>query len=131
MPHSISISSSYQAKNVPESAKTQRSKILRLLIDARGAWVPLPEILDLRIGQYTTRILELRRAGFVIENRTERESGIVLSWYRLVSSPPPEPKKPRHPWKNAFSPRRMADPERRREERDRDRELPLFAGVRS
>lgn len=79
--------------------KTQRERILQLLRVREGQWVPLPEILDLRIGQYTTRILELRRDGFAIENKTERnaETGEVHSSYRLVAepeSPKPEPAKP-------------------------------------
>src|SRR6516162_6176716 len=45
----------------PITAKTQRSRILRLSIEAHGACVPLFEILDLGIAQYGARILELRR----------------------------------------------------------------------
>jgi hypothetical protein len=82
--------------------KTQCERILQLLESRKGEWVPLPEILDLRIGQYTTRILELRRDGFAIENRTERdpETGEVHSSYRLVApeSPKLEPAKPAPSW---------------------------------
>jgi hypothetical protein len=52
-----------------EQIKTQRSKILALLVQARGAWVPLPDILALGIAQYNARIFELRRLGFAVENR--------------------------------------------------------------
>jgi hypothetical protein len=70
------------------SSKTQRSRILSLLRSRNGAWVPLPEILDLHIGQYGARILEARRAGIEIENRIERDdAGVVHSWYRLVEQP--------------------------------------------
>src|SRR5579859_6197946 len=73
----------------PHSAKTQRARILRLLIDAHGAWVPLLLILELHISQFGARIFELRRLGFQIENKTERDdSGVVHSWYRLVSNAP-------------------------------------------
>jgi Helix-turn-helix domain len=73
------------------SRKTQRARILRLLIDARGAWVSLPTILDLHISQFGARIFELRRMGFGIENKTERDdSGAVHSWYRLNSPAPAE-----------------------------------------
>lgn len=73
----------------PGSAKTQRARILRLLIDARGALVPLPEIMACA-AQYNARLFELRRSGFHIENRTERDdTGKVHSWYRLVNSPIP------------------------------------------
>jgi len=64
--------------------KTQSAALLRLLIDAHGSWVPLPEILALGIAQYNARILELRRLGFVIENKTERINGARRSWFRLT-----------------------------------------------
>jgi len=66
-------------------SSTQRSRILQLLDNARGEWVPLPEILDLGIAQYNSRILELRRLGFRIENRKERHDGKILSSFRLVT----------------------------------------------
>jgi alkylated DNA nucleotide flippase Atl1 len=58
-----------------------------LLIDADGAWVALPEVLELGIAQYNARVYELRRLGFAIENRTERVNGQRHSWFRLVQSP--------------------------------------------
>jgi len=67
--------------------KTQSAALLRFLIDAHGSWVPLPQILALGIAQYGARILELRRLGFVIENKTERVNGARHSWFRLVDSP--------------------------------------------
>jgi hypothetical protein len=75
--------------DLPRNAKGQRGRILRLLLDAKGTWVPLPQILELRISQFGARILELRRLNFRIENKTERDdSGVVHSWYRLVSDTP-------------------------------------------
>jgi hypothetical protein len=56
---------------------------LGLLIEARGQWVPLYEILDLGIAQYNARLFELRRAGFAVENRKERRDGKLLSFFRL------------------------------------------------
>jgi hypothetical protein len=74
--------------------KTQRAAILRLLLDAKGGWVPLPEIMRCA-AQYNSRIFELRRLGFTVENRTERDgSGNVLSWYRLVPGVPSEAHQP-------------------------------------
>jgi hypothetical protein len=58
----------------------QRERLLELLRSHNGAWVPLPEILDLHIAQYAARIFELRRAGYQIENRQEGEH----SWFRLL-----------------------------------------------
>src|SRR5258708_6493321 len=73
--------------SAPENATTQRGRILGLLIDARGEWVPLPEILACA-AQYNARVWELRRAGYVIENRVERGAdGICRSWFRLASEP--------------------------------------------
>jgi hypothetical protein len=65
-------------------ARSQRAAILRLLVDAKGGWVALPNVLELGIAQYNARILELRRLGFVIENRTERINGARHSWFRLT-----------------------------------------------
>lgn len=63
--------------------ETQRDKILRLLQERHGDWVPLPEILALGAAQYGARILELRRQGFQIQNRTEHRNGKVHSWFRI------------------------------------------------
>jgi hypothetical protein len=73
--------------SAPESANTQRSRILNLLIEARGREVPLPEIAACAC-QYGARIFELRRLGFKILNRTEERDGERLSWFRLISGPP-------------------------------------------
>jgi len=88
--------------------QTQRGLILRLLIDARGEWVPLPEILALGIAQYNARVFELRRLGFAIENRSETdpETGVRHSWFRLSSQS------------------RFEQAHRK----DLEREVPLFAG---
>jgi hypothetical protein len=66
---------------------TQRSRLLSLLQSRRGQWVPLPEILTLGFSQFGARILELRRIGHAITNKTEHRAGKVLSWYRLDSEP--------------------------------------------
>ena len=87
------------------SRHSQRGRILQLLIDAHYDWVPLPELMA-RAAQYNSRILELRRLGFRIENRTELRDGKKHSWFRLrpgtdtlippavptlAIEPPPEP----------------------------------------
>ncbi len=66
--------------------KSQCARILRLLIDARGAWVPSFEIAKCAL-QYSARVLELRRLGFVIENKTEGAHSQRHSWFRLAGSP--------------------------------------------
>ena len=67
--------------------KTQRDRILDVLTNAHGEWVPLPTILELKISQFGARIKEARALGHQIENKTETVNGIVHSWYRLVSEP--------------------------------------------
>jgi hypothetical protein len=68
-----------------QTARTQRERILQLLCDARGEWVPLPNILELKISQFGARILELRRSGLRITNRTKNIDGQKHSWYRIES----------------------------------------------
>lgn len=101
--------------DVPLQSKTQRAAILRLLIDAHGAWVPLPEILALGVAQYNARIFELRRLHFNIENRTEQVDGVRHSWFRLASSLSPEPvnPKPLKSWEQVCAERdeKMRQPE--------------------
>ena len=66
-----------------ESRGTQRSKILELLIAARGDWVPLPQIMQCA-AQYNTRIHELRRMGFrILPPRTKTVAGRKHTWYRI------------------------------------------------
>ena len=73
------------------SQGTQRERLLHLLEESSGEWVPLPRILTLGIAQYSARIHELRRElkpkGWRIENRRRHNGGAVHSWFRLV--PPP------------------------------------------
>jgi hypothetical protein len=41
----------------------------------------------LKISQFGARILEARRLGFQIENKTENVGGKKHSWYRIVLTP--------------------------------------------
>lgn len=66
-----------------DNRKTQCEAILALLQDAKGGWVPLPSIME-QAAQYNTRILELRRSGHRIENKTEHVNGARHSWFRLL-----------------------------------------------
>ena len=65
--------------------KSQRGAILALLIQARGGWVELPEIMRLA-AQYNARLHELRALGFKIENRIRDVGGVRRSWFRLIPS---------------------------------------------
>lgn len=64
--------------------KTQQERILNLLAARGGNWVSLPEILDLKISQYSSRVHELRCKGHLIENRSEWVNGQRHSWFRLI-----------------------------------------------
>ncbi len=66
---------------------SQRDRILRLLQEREGRWVPLYEILPLA-AQYGARLLELRREGYIIENRLQRSNGRVRSCFRLLAPQP-------------------------------------------
>lgn len=70
------------------NANTQRAAILRLLLDAKGAWIPLPEIIACA-AQYNARIFELRKL-YQIENRTQTDpkTGVRHSWFRLIAAEP-------------------------------------------
>jgi len=77
---------------IPGSAKSQRAAILGLFINAKGSWVASPKIAALA-QQYGARLLELRRLGFVIQNRIEIVDGARHSWFRLLSSPVAKPER--------------------------------------
>ena len=69
---------------------TQRQKLLSLLQSRRGEWIPSYEIAAEGGLQYGARLLELRRAGWVIESRTQRvrtraHSVTVHSWFMLLT----------------------------------------------
>jgi hypothetical protein len=101
----VSASATRTVSRTPGNRKTQRAAILRLLIDARGAWVPLPEIMACA-AQYNARIHELRRIGFNIPKpRIEHVNGETHSWYRLIKSPALETLEPAAP-KSAWGDRR-------------------------
>ena len=80
------------------SRVAQQTKILELLVAARGGWVPLPDVMRCA-AQYNARIYELRHQGYCIRNRTRIVIRIRHSWYRLenitpMSPPPPAKPKP-------------------------------------
>ena len=73
-----------------ENRPSQTARIVNLLRSRSPQWVSLPEILNLRISQYSARIHQARHQwGLPIENRTEIVGGEKHSWFRLV-----EPSKP-------------------------------------
>jgi hypothetical protein len=79
-------------KDISTKLKGQELRIYRLLRDASGEWVGLPQILALGIAQHSARLWSLKhKRGLPIENKLERENGVTRSWYRL---PVPAPAKP-------------------------------------
>ena len=68
---------------VMKSRNTQRDRILRLLQSRAGEWVPSYELAAIAL-QYGARVLELRRAGYNIENKAQHINGQVHGAFRLV-----------------------------------------------
>lgn len=75
-----------------ERHPTQTERIVALLRERRGQWVPLTDVLALRISQYSARIFQARHElGLNIENRVEIVNGEKHSWFRLVEDREPAP----------------------------------------
>lgn len=66
---------------------TQRERLKKMFEESPNEWIPLPRILLMGLAQYGARILELRRSGMNIENRTERHKGTTHSWFCYVPDP--------------------------------------------
>src|SRR6185437_12673319 len=72
-----------------EHRPSQTARIVDLLRSRGPHWVSLPEILELRISQYSARIHQARHQwGLKIENRTEVVNGKKRSWFRLAENGP-------------------------------------------
>lgn len=61
---------------------SQEDKILALLMDARGGWVPAPALAKVCL-QYCRAISALRRDGKIIFNRVEQHGKVRHGFYRL------------------------------------------------
>ena len=83
------------------SRTTQRQRILQLLQEREGQWVPLYEILPLA-AQYSARIHELRTAGYEIRNRIEHRNGTVHTWFMLIV-----PKEQKRLFESELEPKRL------------------------
>lgn len=82
-----------QALGAPAEQRSQPVRILKLLIQAHGADVPLPIIMRCA-AQYNRCIHNLRSAGFSIVNRSENRNGVLHSWYRLEIEVPEDLNQP-------------------------------------
>ncbi|KKM06128.1 hypothetical protein LCGC14_1747130 [marine sediment metagenome] len=62
--------------------KTTQKVRLKALFESRpGQWISLREIMDMRIGQYNSRLLDLRRSGMNITNKCKIIDGRQHSCY--------------------------------------------------
>ncbi len=61
-----------------------QSRVLKLLESRCGEWVSRFELMGLGIQEYRVRIHELRKLGYVIENRRSYAGKVRDSCYRLV-----------------------------------------------
>lgn len=70
--------------------KSQRTRILELLVENANEWVSLKKIMGLKIANHTARLTEIKKEWFVIENKTEWKKNWYFgspqkhSYYRLV-----------------------------------------------
>jgi len=67
---------------------TQKKKMLWLLQSAWPGWVPAVALARISL-QYGSRIFELRRSGFLIQNRMRIVGGIRHGEFRLGPRPTP------------------------------------------
>ena len=70
--------------NHKATRSSQHDKILALLRSYHGEWCPLPEILKLMISQYGRAVNDLRKMGYVIENKTQWEGRTRKSWFKII-----------------------------------------------
>ena len=66
------------------TTQSQARKMLFLLMANAGQWVPMP-LLARKAGSLSpaTRISDLRKEGYSIENKTEEKRGVKRSFHRL------------------------------------------------
>jgi hypothetical protein len=79
-----------QMKPIENRRLSQAERILWMLRTARAEnrAVGVPELMAADVAHFTARIFELRRRGFVIDNKVGRSDGGQLrSLYRLVHDP--------------------------------------------
>jgi len=51
---------------------TQKDRLRELFQNRPGEWIGLNEVLDMRISQYNSRILDLRRERMIIDNEVKK-----------------------------------------------------------
>lgn len=68
-----------------KSWNTQRARVLRLLEENNNQWVPSYELAAIAL-QYNARVYELRKQGYLIQNKVQDVNGQVRGAFRLVSA---------------------------------------------
>lgn len=70
--------------NASGAGDSQDRIILRRLLEARGEWVPRPELSRLSgAAAVNSRAARLRKKGFDVLNECQRKGRRVLSFYRI------------------------------------------------
>ena len=72
-----------RGRRVVKSRTTQRGRILRLLQECSNQWVPSYELAAIAL-QYGARVYELRKQGYLIENKAQDINGQTHGAFRLV-----------------------------------------------
>jgi len=69
----------------PNCTKTQAKTILRLLLAAKGRWVPMPKLAKAS-GSLSpaTRVSNLRKEGWDIRNKLDNSCRPKRSFYQLI-----------------------------------------------
>ena len=79
----------YRSIHEPMNTRPSQAKLIHAALERkRGCWVSLLHLHHVS-GAFAvhSRVAELRRRGYSIENRTERaEDGACESWYRLIGN---------------------------------------------
>jgi hypothetical protein len=65
-----------------------QGKLILNLLQATDGWTPAPALARISL-QYSARILELRRKGWLISNKVEIRNGVKCGFFRLGSRPVP------------------------------------------
>jgi hypothetical protein len=70
-----------------EQRQNQYERLLTYFTYHRGEWIPLPNLMNLRMASLTKRISELRAAGHVIQIREKRVGPERHVEYRYAPAP--------------------------------------------
>lgn len=68
------------------AGSSQTGLVLQRLQERAGQWVPMPELVEF-CGGYAvhSRIADLRKLGYAIDNLVDRSSKPYRSYYRIIT----------------------------------------------